>query len=321
MSATIGEFLEEVRGQIRVRHMSLRTEEVYLYRIRQFIHFCDKKHPTKLTAEDVQVYLTHLAVHDNLAASTQNVALNAIVFMYRHVLQNDVGDFSQFTRAKRPKRLPTVFTKQEVQAILTRLEGTPLLVASLLYGSGLRLLEALQLRVKDVDLARNQITVRDAKGQKDRVTLLPSSLGESVQQQLSRSRVLYDEDRAANVPGVYLPFSLEKKYPKAGTEWGWHWVFPAQRHSTDPRSQVVRRHHLIEDGVQRAVRKAVRATGTAKIGSCHTLRHSFATHLLEDGYDVRTIQDLLGHSDLTTTQIYLHVMQRPGLGVRSPLDV
>lgn len=320
MAITLGEVLEQARGVMWRRGYSPRTEEVYIYRIRQFICFCGKRNPSVLAAEDIQAYFNHLEAEEGLAPSTRNVARNAVVFLYRDVLQTNIGDFGQFTRAERAKQLPVVFTRQEVQAVLSRMEGTPGLVALLLYGSGLKLLEALQLRIRDVDFVQNQLTVRDGTGQKDRVTLLPTTLVDAMKRQITRSRCFFDEDRAANLPGVFVPDAVAAKFPNASKEWGWFWLFPARTLSNDSRTGVVRRCHLVEDGVQRALRKAVQEAKIGKEGSCQTLRHSFATHLLEDGYDLHTLQALLGHSDLKTTQVYLRLMQRPGIGVRSPLD-
>jgi integron integrase len=317
----IGEFLEEARRVCRLRHLSIHTEESYVQTIRRFIHFHDKKHPARLGMPEVRAYLSHLATERNVAASTQNVALNALVFLYRDVLKTElVGDLEGVERAKRPARLPTVFSRTEVKALLGQMEGTHHLMASLLYGSGLRLMECVRLRVKDIDFDMAQITVRDGKGEKDRVTLLPQSLAPSLREQLAKARALYDEDVARGRANVYLPYALAEKYPQAPRQWAWQWVFPAAKLSVDPRAGVMRRHHLLEDGLQRAVKRALQAAGIAKHGSCHTLRHSFATHLLEDGYDIRTVQELLGHKDVQTTMIYTHVLNRGGRGVRSPLD-
>ncbi len=313
-------FLEEVRAAIRLRHYSLQTEEVYLYRIRQFIHFHGKRHPATLGAAEIQSYLTHLAVDDQVAASTQNVARCAVLFLYRDVLGIELLPLTGIAPAKRPERLPVVFTKAEVKALLSQLEGTPLLMASLLYGGGLRLMECLRLRVKDIDLAMQQITIRDGKGGKDRVTMLPQTVLSAIQHQLALAHQRYEQDLAEGNANVYLPDALARKYPNAPREWAWQWVFPAPRLSTDPRSGLTRRHHLGEETLQRAVKAALRKAGIEKNGSCHTLRHSFATHLIEDGYDIRTVQELLGHADVRTTMIYTHVLNRGGRGVRSPLD-
>jgi len=312
--------LDQVREVIRLKHMSPRTEDSYLYYIKQFILFHNKRHPADMGADEIRAYLSHLAIEGHVAASTQNVALSAILFLYRHVLHLEIPFIENIEYAQRPQRVPVVFTRAEVQAILSRLSGVQLLIASLLYGTGMRLMECLQLRVKDLDFTYLQITIRDGKGEKDRVTMLPSSLVEPLQRQLQTTRALHQGDLAEGFGAVYLPYALERKYPNASREWGWQYVFPAEKRSVDPRSGVTRRHHLLEDSVQRAVKQAKNAAGIAKHGSCHTFRHSFATHLLEDGYDIRTVQELLGHKDVKTTMIYTHVLNRGGRGVRSPLD-
>lgn len=317
---SIPAFLEEVRIAIRLRHYSLRTEETYLLRIRQFIQFHGKRHPARLGAAEVRSYLTHLAIEGQVAASTQNVARSALVFLYRDVLNAPLPPLDGIAPAKRPERLPVVFTRTEVKAILEQMEGTPHLMASLLYGSGLRLMECLRLRVKDIDLEMHQITVRDGKGQKDRQTMLPRRLEPALIEHLAQVSVLFMQDLAAKQANVFLPDALPRKYPNAPREWVWQWVFPAKSLSADPRSGLVRRHHLGEETLQRAVKAAITKAAIAKHGSCHTLRHSFATHLIEDGYDIRTVQELLGHSDVRTTMIYTHVLNRGGRGVASPLD-
>lgn len=313
-------FLTFVRRTLRARQMSLRTEEAYLLRIRQFIAFHGKRHPKKLTPEDVRLFLTHLAVEGQVAASTQNVARSALVFLYREVLDQPLPALPGLAPAKRSERLPTVFTRTEVKRLLANLDGTPHLMASLLYGSGLRLMECLRLRVKDIDLELHQITVRDGKGAKDRITLLPRRLALPLTEHLAKVRTLYDQDRSDARANVFLPDALSRKYPHASHEWAWQWVFPAKTLSPDPRSGEVRRHHLGEESLQRAVKSAIARAEIAKHGSCHTLRHSFATHLIEDGYDIRTVQELLGHADVRTTMIYTHVLNRGGRGVHSPLD-
>lgn len=312
--------LDQVREVIRLKHMSIRTEESYLYYIKQFILFHNKRHPAEMGADEIRAYLSHLAIEGHVAASTQNVALSALLFLYRHVLHLEVPFIDHIEYAQRPQRVPVVFTRTEVQAILSRLTGIHLLIASLLYGTGMRLMECLQLRVKDLDFAYLQITIRDGKGEKDRVTMLPTTLVEPLQRQLETARLLHQRDLTAGFGAVYLPYALERKYPNASREWGWQYVFPAEKRSVDPRSGVTRRHHLLEDSIQRAVKQAKNAAGIAKHGSCHTFRHSFATHLLEDGYDIRTVQELLGHKDVKTTMIYTHVLNRGGRAVRSPLD-
>jgi len=314
-------FLKSVRDLIRVKHLSLRTEEAYLGWIRRFILFHDKRHPQEMGAAEVQAFLTHLAVEGNVAAATQNQAFAALLFLYREVLQKSLGTIENVVRAKLPKRLPNVLTKDEVIRLLAFLRGEEWLVANLLYGAGLRLTEALRLRVKDLDFGYKQIVVRDGKGAKDRVSILPEKLVAPLQEHLVRVRLLQAEDLRLGFGEVYLPFALERKYPNANREWIWQYIFPAARRSIDPRSGKERRHHLSESVIQRAVKIAVSQTNVAKKASPHSLRHSFATHLLENGYDIRTLQELLGHKDVRTTQIYTHVINRGGLGVRSPLDL
>ena len=296
--------LDRVREAIRLRHYSIRTEQTYLDWIRRFILFHGKRHPAELGKSHVETFLSHLALSRNVAAATQNQALNAIVFLYRNVLQQELGWMDDVVRAKKPARLPLVFTQREVQTILAQLDGVRWLMASLLYGSGLRLLECLRLRVKDVEFERRCIIVRDGKGGKDRVTVLPDRLAEPLAHQIQRVKVLHEQDLAAGFGAVYLPYALERKYPNASREFSWQYVFPASKRSVDPRSGIERRHHIDETVLQRAVRHAIRGAGIGKPGSCHTLRHSFATSLLENGYDIRTIQELLGHSDVSTTMIY-----------------
>jgi len=313
--------LDQVRNAIRVKHYSLRTEEAYVHWAKAYIFFHHKRHPEQMGEREISQFLTHLAVDKNVAASTQNQALSALLFLYREVLQRPLDKRIQAKRAKRPARLPVVFSKEEVRAILAQLEGTPWLMASLLYGSGLRLMECLRLRVKDVDFGYQQLVVRDGKGHKDRVTPLAHTLKEPLQRHLIRVKTLHEQDLKEGFGQVYLPFALARKYPSAQRAWGWQYVFPSSKRSTDPRSGKLRRHHLSESVLQRAVKGALRKTGIAKQGSCHTLRHSFATHLLEAGYDIRTVQELLGHKDVSTTMIYTHVTRKGGQGVRSPLDV
>jgi integron integrase len=312
--------LDLVRQKIRLKHYSLRTERAYIDWIKRFIFFHHKRHPASMGAPEIRAFLSHLAVARKVAASTQSQALSAIIFLYREVLDREVGWLGEIERAKKPERLPVVFSRGEVRAILAHLDGQHWLMASLLYGAGLRLMECLRLRVKDVDFAYRHILVRDGKGQKDRVTMLPQALVEPLKRQLEKVKVLHEEDLAEGFGEVYLPFALERKFANASREWGWQYVFPARRRSVDPRTRKERRHHLDEKTLQEAVKKAVRAAKIAKPGSCHTLRHSFATHLLEAGYDIRTVQELLGHKDLRTTMIYTHVLQQGGKGVRSPLD-
>ncbi|MGH8675005.1 MAG: integron integrase [Burkholderiales bacterium] len=313
--------LQEVQIRIRTRHMSLRTEKTYLHWIRRFIRFHDHRHPRTMGAPEVEDFLTALAVNNKVSASTQNQALAAILFLYRGVLDIDLPWLTEVVRAKRPQHLPVVLSRIEVQLVLANLSGTERLVASMLYGSGMRLGECLQLRIKDLDLARRELLIRDAKGQKDRVTMLPELLLPPLQSHLKQVKELYEGDRRDGQPGVPLPFALRRKYPNAPTSWPWYWVFPAPSFCLDPYSHGLARHHLHHQNIQRAVKIAIRAAGIAKPASTHTFRHSFATHLLEDGYDIRTVQELLGHSDVKTTMIYTHVLDRGGRGVRSPLDV
>lgn len=312
--------LNEVRGRIRRLGMSLRTEEAYVGWIRRFIVANGKRHPRELGAPEIEAFLTHLATHGKVAASTQNQAMSALLFLYREVLQQHLPWLENIRRAKRPQRLPVVLSRDEVARMLFEMSGVTWLMASLLYGSGMRLMECVRLRVKDVDFARREITVRQGKGGKDRRTMLPAISVDALQGQLAEARRVHERDLAAGFGEVWLPNALARKYPHAAREWGWQYVFPASARSVDPRSGEVHRHHLDETVLQRAVKRAVRISGIAKPATCHTLRHSFATHLLEAGHDIRTIQELLGHKDVATTQIYTHVLNRGGHGVLSPLD-
>lgn len=312
--------LQIVRDGIRARHLAYRTEKTYLQWIRRFLWFNELKDPRTLGSVEVGAFLTYLAVNGKVAASTQNQALAAILFLYRDILRIELPWLSDVIRAKRPVHLPVVLTRAEVKAVLARLNGTLWVIASTLYGSGARISECLQLRIKDVDLARREFLIRDAKGQKDRVTVLPEALVPHIGEHVAKVRVLYEADRKNDCAGVSLPFALRRKYPGAATSWPWYWVFPARTFTRDPYSGELGRFHLQPQSVQRAVKEAVRAAGIEKPASCHTFRHCFATHLLEDGYDIRTVQELLGHSDVKTTMIYTHVLNRGGRGVRSPLD-
>lgn len=312
--------LDQVKEAARLKHFSLRTEKSYLYYIRNFILFHDKRHPKDMGAPEIRAYLSHLAVEGSVAASTQNVALSALLFLYRQVLEIELPYIDQIERAKLPEGVPVVFTRLEVKAVLANLDGACHLMVSLLYGSGLRLTECLQLRVKDLDFEYRQLTVRAGKGAKDRTTMLPSLTIDPLKHQLEKAKMLHQQDLAQGYGAVHLPYALERKYPNANREWGWQYVFPAAKRSLDPRVGVVRRHHLYPDSLQRAVKKAVQQAGIIKHGGCHTFRHSFATHLLEDGYDIRTVQELLGHKDVRTTMVYTHVLNRGGKWVRSPLD-
>ncbi len=317
----MSQLLEQVRDAVRTRHYSIRTEEAYLRWIREYILFFDKRHPEELGAKEISAFLSHLAVRRNVAASTQNQALSALLFLYREVLALPIGWVDDVERAKRPKRLPVVFTRDEVKAVLGHLRADMWLMASLLYGSGLRLMECVRLRVKDIDFGPLQIVVREGKGDKDRITMLPATLLQPLERQLEKAKALHEMDVREGFGHVYLPYALARKYPNADREWGWQYVFPARQRSLDPRTGREQRHHVAETALQKAVRVAVRGAGIIKPGTCHTLRHSFATHLLEAGYDIRTIQELLGHADVTTTMIYTHVLNRGGKGVKSPLEL
>ena len=314
------ELVEAIKTEVRSRHYSYRTETSYLDWVRRFIAFHDYADPRKLDAPAaVKTYLDYLAVEREVAASTQNQALNALVFFYGQVLRQPLGEMEEFARAKRPRRLPEVMTRDEVQRLLSKMSGIGGLMAGLMYGGGLRLMECVRLRVKDVDFARHQIMVRDGKGQKDRVTMLPERFAAPFQEHLARVKVTYEQDLAQGTADVYIWPALARKYPKAGKEWIWQYVFPAKSLSVDPRSGKVRRHHINENLVQNAVKEAAMQAAINKRVSCHTL-HSFATHLLEAGYDIRTVQELLGHANVVTTMIYTHVLNRPGLSVKSPAD-
>jgi len=313
-------FLEICRQQIRLKHYSLRTEQAYLDWIKRFILFQGKRHPAELGAPEVEAFLTHLAVDRGVSASTQNQAKSALLFMYKEVLGAQLPWLDHVERAKTPQRLPVVLTQDEVAAVLKRLDGVHRLIGRLLYGTGMRIMEGMRLRVKDVEFTRREILVRDGKGQKDRVAMLPDRMAGPLQLQLSETRKLHHCDLAAGRGEVYLPDALGRKYPNAAREWGWQYVFPAAALSRDPRSGLVRRHHLGDQAFQRAMRQAVRDAGLVKPATPHTLRHSFATHLLDAGYDIRTVQELLGHTDVSTTMIYTHVLNRGGRGVVSPLD-
>ncbi|MES9946697.1 MAG: integron integrase [Candidatus Thiodiazotropha sp.] len=312
-------FLQEVINQIRVRHYSRRTEDTYIHWIKRFIYYHKKRHPKDMREREVSQFLTHLAVNGNVSASTQNVALNALVFMYRYVLERPLNEIDGIVRAKRPKRLPVVLNRQEVARILNNLNGQQWLIGCLQYGSGLRLIESVRLRVMDLDFDHRAIYVRSGKGGKDRVVTLADEVVVPLKRHLEIVRTLHERDLAEGFGSVYLPFALSKKYPNAEREWKWQYVFPATQRSIDPRSEVTRRHHLDESSVRKAVKCAVHAAGINKKASCHTLRHSFATHLLERGQDIRTVQEQLGHKDVRTTQIYTHVLNRGGSAVRSPL--
>jgi integron integrase len=312
--------LDQLREALRLRHCSPRTEEAYVHWVKRFIFFHGKRHPATMGGPEITAFLNHLASEVGVAAATQNQALNAVVFLYRRVLSGEVPELGELVRARKPRRLPVVLAPDEVRAVLDRLRGTQRLVASLLYGSGLRLFECLELRVKDVDFRAREIRIRDGKGRKDRVTPLAESCAAPLQEHLGRVRELHQRDLRLGFGEVALPHALARKYPNAGRAWGWQYVFPARSRWRDPVSGSERRHHFHETAIQRAVHRAVQEAGIAKPASCHTLRHSFATHLLESGYDIRTVQELLGHRSVATTMIYTHVLNKGGHGVRSPLD-
>jgi integron integrase len=312
--------LDQVRDVIRRKHYSIRTEQAYCDWIKRFILFHRKRHPAEMAEPEITAFLTYLAAKANVAASTQNQALSALLFLYREVLQQQIGWLDHVERAKKPARLPVVLTRAEVREIFSHLNGTTKLMAGLLYGSGLRLMECVRLRVKDVDLGYLTITVRESKGGKDRVTMLPTNLAQALQRHLLKRRSQHEQDLADGFGGVHLPHALGRKYPNANRQWMWQYVFASPRLSIDPRSGEKQRHHIAESILQRAVKEAISRAGINKPATCHTLRHSFATHLLERGYDIRTVQELLGHKDVSTTMIYTHVLNRPGIGVKSPLD-
>jgi integron integrase len=312
--------IERLREAIRTRHYSRRTEKAYWYWIRYFVFFHGKRHPAEMGAREVTAFLSWLATERDVAAATQNQALSALIFLYREVLGVELPWLGDLVRAKRPVRIPAVLSEAEVRRLLARARGAARLMASLLYGAGLRQIECLSLRVKDVDFAYRQILVRDGKGARDRVTMLPESLVGPLQEHLGRVRALHGRDLKEGFGEVRLPHALARKYRRAGRSWAWQYLFPSANRSVDPEDGVVRRHHVHPDTLSRAVSRAARAAGIEKPVSCHTLRHSFATHLLERGYDIRTVQELLGHSDVSTTMIYTHVMNKGARAVRSPLD-
>jgi integron integrase len=313
--------LAQLRETLRHKHYSLRTEQAYVAWNRRFILFHNKRHPAEMGATEIEQFLTALAVDQHVAASTQNQALNALLFLYKEVLGIDLPWLNDISRAKKPQKLRVVLTREEVQAVLAHLDGVHWIMAMLLYGAGLRLMECVRLRVKDLDFDYRQITVREGKGQKDRVTMLPKVVNVPLQRHLEKVRLLHQHDLADGFGDVYLPYALVRKYPGASKGWGWQYVFPARQRSRDPRTGKIRRHHLDEKSLQRAVQKAIHTARVHKPASCHTFRHSFATHLLESGYDIRTVQELLGRKDVNTTMIYTHVLNKGGKGVVSPADI
>ena len=312
--------LDRVRWHLRVKHYSIRTEQAYVDWIRRFILFHGKRHPDIMGEEEIAAFLTHLAVQRHVAASTQNQALCALLFLYNQVLERKLDFMEKIERVTRPAKIPVVLTRDEAHSVLAQLDGDYRLMAELLYGSGLRLLECARLRVKDIDFGYGHITVREGKGMHERVTLLPERVRRPLQLHLERVKELHRRDIASGGGQVYLPFGLRRKYPNAGRAWAWQYVFPAAKLSTDPRSREIQRYHVSEKNLQNAVTTAIKRARVAKAASCHTFRHSFATHLLENGQDIRTVQELLGHKDVSTTMIYTRVLNKPGLGIRSPLD-
>jgi integron integrase len=320
LPARAPKLLDRVRWHLRLKHYSIRTEQAYTDWIRRYILFHRKRHPDEMGEEEIAQFLTHLAVEKHVAASTQNQALSALLFLYQQVLDRKLDFIDKVERVKRPPKIPVVFTRAEARAVLAHLKGDYRLMAHLLYGSGLRLLECLRLRVKDIDFSYRQIAVRESKGMRERVTLLPERLCRPLQAHLARVKELHRQDLARGGGTVFLPSALHRKYPSAEREWIWQYIFVADKISIDPRSGEKRRHHVAEKNLQNADKHAIRAAGIPKAASCHTFRHSFATHLLESGYDIRTVQELLGHKELATTMIYTHVCNRPGLNIRSPVD-
>ena len=318
--ARYGKLFSRFRSAIRVRHYSIRTERAYQQWVGRLLSFHRDKSPENIDADDIQSYLNYLAEERKVAASTQNQALNAIVFFFKEVLKRDPGDFSDFVRAKRPTHVPEVLTRSEVESLLDAMSGVNQLMAGLLYGAGLRLMECIRLRVKDIDFEARHLTVRDGKGRKDRITMLPERFQHLLKQQLEQARALYEMDLKKGVAGVYIWPGLDRKYPNAAREWIWQYVFSSNRLSVDPRSHTTRRHHVHSSSLQKAVKNAAAKAGLSKRATCQTLRHSFATHLLENGYDIRTVQELMGHSDVSTNMIYTHVLNRPGMTVKSPAD-
>jgi integron integrase len=319
-SSTQPKLLDRLRLALRSRHYSRRTEQTYCLWVRRFILFHNVRHPAEMAEADINAFLTHLAVKEKVSASTQSQALSALLFLYRHVVGRAVGDLGEVIRARRPTRLPVVMTREEVKAVPADLSGDKQLMASLMYGAGLRLMECLRLRVQDLDFSRSEILVRDGKGAKDRITMLPDSLNLPLQDHLKKVKKIHQRDAAEGWARVQMPAALDRKYPNASLEWRRQWVFPQERRWKNRKTAEDGRHHVHETIVQRAVKEAVRKAGVVKHVGCHTFRHSFATHLLEAGYDIRTIQELMGHKDVSTTMVYTHVLNKGGRGVRSPVD-
>jgi integron integrase len=313
--------LDQVRNQMQLKHFSRRTQDAYLHWIKRYILYNDKQHPAEMGDREIQRFLTYLAVDEDVAASTQNLAFNAILFLYKEILHKELGPLADVVRASRPKRMPDAFTRQEAKQVIAHLKGVYWLVGNILYGSGLRLLECLRLRVKDIDFAQNTILVRGGKGDKDRATILPTTMKQRLQLHLKKVYAIHQEDLADGFGETVLPHALATKYPNAAKQWKWQYVFPASRRSVDPVTRIFARHHIDESSVQRVVKTAIRDAGITKTASCHTFRHSFATHLLEEGYDIRTVQELLGHADIRTTMIYTHISNKKKPTVRSPLDL
>lgn len=312
--------LDSLREALRARHYSNRTEETYCLWVKRFVHFHKLRHPKEMSEPEINAFLTHLAVEEKVSASTQNQALSALLFLYRHVIGKEVGDLGNIIRARKPKHLPVVLTREEVKAVLAQLTDDKWLMASLMYGSGLRLMECLRLRVQDIDFSRNEIMVRDGKGSKDRMTMLPESLKKPLAEHLQKVKRIHDKDLSDGWGRVLLPNALDRKYPNAPAEWRWQWVFPQENRWKNPKTGEEGRHHIDESLIQKAVKEADLNARLTKRATCHTFRHSFATHLLEAGYDIRTIQELMGHKDVSTTMIYTHVLSKGGHGVKSPVD-
>ena len=312
--------LDLVRESLRLKHYSIRTEDAYVNWIKRYIIFQNKTHPSKLSEKHIREFLSYLAIKKKVAPSTQNQAFNAIIYLYKNVLKIELGELDDIERAKQQKKIPVVFSPAEAKSVLANMNGVNKLMASLLYGTGMRLMECIRLRVKDVDFSNNRIIVRDGKGNKDRVTILPETLIDILKLQIKRVKIIHEQDLLDGFGSVYLPYAIERKYPSAEKSFGWQYLFPASKNSKDPRTGKIHRHHINESVLQKAVKSAIQKIKFKQPASCHTFRHSFATHLLANGYDIRTIQELLGHENVKTTMIYTHVLNKGGLAVRSPLD-